>query len=51
MYRDHVLPRIVHATCGAKYLHPLRERVCSGLAGQHDHSRATQLPRSHGVRE
>ena len=34
LYRDHVLPRIIDATCGLKSAEPLRERVCSGLTGE-----------------
>ena len=33
IYRDHVLPRIVDATCGLQDIEPLRERVCAGLSG------------------
>jgi ubiquinone/menaquinone biosynthesis C-methylase UbiE len=34
IYRDHVLPRLVNATCGMKASDPLRERVCAGLYGE-----------------
>lgn len=34
VYRDHVLPRIVDATCGIAAVEPHRRRVCSGLHGQ-----------------
>lgn len=33
-YADQVVPRLVHWACGAKSLHPLRARVCSGLRGE-----------------
>jgi SAM-dependent methyltransferase len=32
-YERYVLPRVINQLCGAKSLHPLRRRVCSGLAG------------------
>lgn len=32
-YERHVLPHVMNLTCGARSLHPLRRRVCSGLAG------------------
>jgi ubiquinone/menaquinone biosynthesis C-methylase UbiE len=32
-YVEHVLPRIVQRACGLKATHPLRRRVCAGLAG------------------
>src|SRR5260370_6398052 len=32
-YERYVLPRAINRLCGAKSLHPLRRRVCSGLAG------------------
>lgn len=32
-YERWVLPHVINLTCGAKSLHPLRRRVCSGLAG------------------
>lgn len=34
VYREHVLPRVVNALCGAKAGDPYRERVCSGLHGE-----------------
>jgi ubiquinone/menaquinone biosynthesis C-methylase UbiE len=34
VYAEHVLPRIMNVTCGAKQSRPLRERVCAGLHGQ-----------------
>jgi SAM-dependent methyltransferase len=34
LYVDHVLPRIVNATCGMKKSAPLRQRVCAGLEGE-----------------
>ena len=34
IYRDHVLPRLVHVACGAKTSDPHRERVCAGLTGE-----------------
>lgn len=34
VYGDRVLPRLVHRVCGDRSLYPLRERVCSGLAGE-----------------
>jgi SAM-dependent methyltransferase len=34
IYGDHVLPRIVDATCGLKTNEPLRCRVCEGLEGE-----------------
>ena len=33
VYRDHLLPRIVEATCGIAAVEPHRRRVCSGLRG------------------
>jgi ubiquinone/menaquinone biosynthesis C-methylase UbiE len=33
IYREHVLPRIVNASCGMKAVEPLRQRVCEGLEG------------------
>ena len=33
IYREHVLPRIVNASCGIQEIEPFRERACSGLAG------------------
>ena len=33
VYRERVLPRIVHGACGSKKLQPLRRRVCAGLEG------------------
>ena len=32
-YERYVLPRVINQLCGAKSLHQLRRRVCSGLAG------------------
>lgn len=32
-YAEHVVPRIIDKACGMKTVGPLRERVCSGLAG------------------
>jgi SAM-dependent methyltransferase len=32
-YAEHVVPRIIDKACGMKSVAPLRERVCSGLAG------------------
>jgi hypothetical protein len=32
-YERWVLPHVINLTCGAKALHRLRRRVCSGLAG------------------
>lgn len=32
-YAERVLPRIIHAACGAKAAEPLRRRVCEGLTG------------------
>jgi SAM-dependent methyltransferase len=32
-YERYVLPYVINQLCGAKSLHPLRRRVCSGLAG------------------
>jgi len=32
-YGTTVLPRVLNATCGARALQPLRDRVCAGLAG------------------
>jgi ubiquinone/menaquinone biosynthesis C-methylase UbiE len=32
-YGEQIVPRVTHKACGVKYLHPLRERVCAGLAG------------------
>ncbi len=34
VYAEHVVPRIMNVTCGAKQSRPLRERVCAGLHGQ-----------------
>jgi ubiquinone/menaquinone biosynthesis C-methylase UbiE len=34
LYREHVLPRIVHAACGLKTAEPQRRRVCEGLEGE-----------------
>jgi ubiquinone/menaquinone biosynthesis C-methylase UbiE len=34
LYRDRVLPRIVNVACGMKANRPMRERVCTGLAGR-----------------
>jgi ubiquinone/menaquinone biosynthesis C-methylase UbiE len=34
LYGEHVLPRIVNATCGLKTVEPLRRRVCEGLEGE-----------------
>jgi ubiquinone/menaquinone biosynthesis C-methylase UbiE len=34
LYGEHVLPRIVNATCGLKTVDPLRRRVCDGLEGE-----------------
>jgi ubiquinone/menaquinone biosynthesis C-methylase UbiE len=34
LYGEHVLPRIVNATCGLKTVDPLRRRVCEGLEGE-----------------
>lgn len=34
VYRDRVVPRIVHVACGRKSNDPIRERVCSGLSGR-----------------
>lgn len=33
LYEQCILPRIVDCTCGFKEYHPLRRRVCAGLAG------------------
>jgi ubiquinone/menaquinone biosynthesis C-methylase UbiE len=33
VYAEHVVPRIMNVTCGAKQSRPLRERVCAGLHG------------------
>lgn len=33
-YADHVLPRIIHVTCGMKALNPRREQLCAGLSGE-----------------
>ena len=33
LYRDHVLPRIVHAACGVQANAAAREEVCAGLSG------------------
>jgi SAM-dependent methyltransferase len=33
LYGEQILPRMVNLCCGAKPLHHLRERVCSGLSG------------------
>jgi ubiquinone/menaquinone biosynthesis C-methylase UbiE len=32
-YRDQVVPRLLHVALGLEIVAPLRERVCSGLAG------------------
>jgi len=34
IYTEHVLPRLVNVTCGAKRSRPLRHRVCEGLHGR-----------------
>ena len=34
LYRALVLPRIINALCGGRFLAPLRRRVCAGLAGE-----------------
>jgi ubiquinone/menaquinone biosynthesis C-methylase UbiE len=34
IYADHVLPRLVDATCGMKAMRRHRERVCAGLHGR-----------------
>ena len=34
IYRDRVLPRIIHVACGNKQTVPLRQRVCAGLSGE-----------------
>jgi ubiquinone/menaquinone biosynthesis C-methylase UbiE len=34
LYGEHVLPRIIDFACGLKTVHPLRSRVCDGLAGE-----------------
>jgi SAM-dependent methyltransferase len=34
IYGEHVLPRIVNASCGLKSVAPLRRRVCEGLEGE-----------------
>ena len=34
IYRDHVVPRIIDATCGIGAVEPLRRRVCAGLHGE-----------------
>jgi len=34
LYRDHVLPRLVNATCGIAAMEPHRRRVCAGLHGE-----------------
>ena len=34
IYRERVLPRIVHVACATKTARPLRERVCAGLTGE-----------------
>jgi ubiquinone/menaquinone biosynthesis C-methylase UbiE len=33
-YSEQIVPRITNKACGVAYLHPLRERVCAGLAGE-----------------
>jgi ubiquinone/menaquinone biosynthesis C-methylase UbiE len=33
LYEQRILPRIINTACGVKALHPLRRRVCAGLAG------------------
>jgi ubiquinone/menaquinone biosynthesis C-methylase UbiE len=33
LYREQLLPRIIDVACGMKMNDPLRQRVCSGLAG------------------
>lgn len=33
LYGEHILPRIIDVACGVKAVHPLRRRVCEGLAG------------------
>jgi ubiquinone/menaquinone biosynthesis C-methylase UbiE len=32
-YERYLLPHVINLTCGARSRHPLRRRVCSGLAG------------------
>lgn len=32
-YEKYVLPRLMNSVCGSRSLHPLRRRVCAGLAG------------------
>lgn len=34
LYGTYLVPRIVNLACGAKAMHPHRERVCAGLAGE-----------------
>ena len=34
LYRALVLPRIINALCGGRFLAPLRRQVCAGLAGE-----------------
>jgi hypothetical protein len=31
IYKEHILPRLVNATCGLKTAGPLRKRKCEGL--------------------
>jgi len=33
-YGDHVVPRLTNFACGLRTSHPLRQRVCAGLAGE-----------------
>jgi SAM-dependent methyltransferase len=34
LYERRILPRVLDFACGFKELHPLRRRVCAGLAGE-----------------
>ncbi|WP_327140922.1 class I SAM-dependent methyltransferase [Nocardia sp. NBC_01327] len=34
IYENQVLPRIIDLSCGAKFLDPVRKRVCAGLSGR-----------------
>jgi len=33
IWEDRLLPHVINVACGAKDIHPLRERACSGLTG------------------
>ncbi|RZL70262.1 MAG: class I SAM-dependent methyltransferase [Rhodococcus sp. (in: high G+C Gram-positive bacteria)] len=33
-YTDQIVPRLVNISCGAKFTHPSRRRVCAGLNGR-----------------